>query len=802
MSTPAGANGHAGPDAAAGGTGTAAAQVHDDEAAGRTEFVDEPDAIWHGVDRALLLPRAAVQALAGGGAGDPFAWLGPHRLGHDLIVRAYLPPAQDVEAIDAHGQLLCRLTPLQTPGLFAGRILSDGASDMKYLLRIHWPGGVVQETEDTYAFGLLIGDFDLYLLAEGTHLQLGRCLGAHVMSIEGVEGVRFAVWAPNAQRVSVVGDFNAWDGRRHSMRKRVEAGVWELFIPRLGPGALYKYEILGPAGLLAPKADPVAWQSELPPRTASVVADPTPLRWSDATWLAARAAGAGSPGAPLSIYEVHVGSWRRTRAAGGTGASGIGAGGVPGAPDEDNRPLNWDELGDQLIPYVSALGFTTIELLPIMGHPFGGSWGYQVLSQYAPAANYGTPAQLARFVDRCHAAGIGVILDWVPGHFPTDQHGLAAFDGTALYEHADPREGYHPEWNTAVYNLGRNEVRAFLLSSALHWLEQYHVDGLRVDAVASMLYRDYSRAAGEWIPNRYGGRENIEAIEFLRNLNDAVARRVPGALTIAEESTAWPGVTQATRYGGLGFSYKWNMGWMHDTLRYMSHDPLYRSYDHHDMTFGLLYAFYERFVLPLSHDEVTHGKGSLIGRMPGDTWQRFANLRAYFGFMWTQPGKKLLFMGGEIAQDWEWSHDAEVDWVALEHPLHLGVQRLVADLNRLYRQEPALHRLDCEGEGFRWLVVDDYHNSVYAYCRSGGPGASPVIALCNFTPVPRPQYRIGVPLGGGWREILNTDAEYYGGSNLGNGGWVQAVPRESHGYAHSLELTLPPLATIVLRHAG
>jgi 1,4-alpha-glucan branching enzyme len=724
----------------------------------------------------LQLPQAVLQALTGGGGADPFAWLGPHAGGVDTIVRAYVPPAEAVEVIDASDGVLCRLTPLQTQGLFAGRIPCGHS----YRLRIHWPGGVVQVTEDPYAFGLLIGELDLYLLAEGTHLQLGGCLGAHALSTEGVPGVRFAVWAPNARRVSVVGDFNGWDGRRHPMRLRREAGVWELFIPRLTPGTLYKYEILSPTGLLPLKADPVAWQIEPAPHTASIVADPQPFPWSDAGWLAARADNGALSAAPLSIYEVHAGSWRRTA----------------------GRSLNWQELGDQLIPYVRQLGFTHIELLPVMGHPFAGSWGYQVLSQYAPAASYGTPAQFARFVDRCHGAGIGVLLDWVPGHFPTDAHGLAQFDGTALYEHADPREGYHPEWNTALYNLGRHEVRAFLLSSALHWLEHYHVDGLRVDAVASMLYRDYARAPGEWIPNRYGGRENIEAIEFLRQLTDAVAQRAPGALTFAEESTAWPGVTQPTRYGGLGFSYKWNMGWMHDTLRYLSHDPLYRSYDHHDMTFGLLYAFYERFVLPLSHDEVVHGKGSLIGRMPGDTWQRFANLRAYFAFMWTQPGKKLLFMGGEFGQDWEWNHDGELDWRSLEHPLHLGVQRLVTDLNRLYRQEPALHQLDCSGEGFRWLVVDDYSNSVYAWCRSGGPGSAPVIAVCNFTPVPRLDYRFGVPLAGGWRELLNTDAAYYGGSNLGNGGWVDTVARESHGQAQSLQLTLPPLATLVLRHAG
>jgi len=526
----------------------------------------------------------------------------------------------------------------------------------------------------------------------------------------------------------------------------------------------------------------VALQVVVVPRTASVVADPAPFDWIDARWLQARGAGGQQWHAPLSIYEVHVASWRRK--------------------STDWRPLNWDELAEQLIPYVRELKFTHIELLPIMGHPFGGSWGYQVLSQYAPQAEFGEPAAFARFVDSCHNAGIGVILDWVPGHFPTDAHGLAWFDGTALYEHADAREGFHQEWNTAVYNLGRREVHSFLISSALHWFDRYHIDGLRVDAVASLLYRDYARREGQWIPNRYGGRENLEAIDFLRHLNDVVEQRFPGALMIAEESTAWPGVTQATRDWGLGFTYKWNMGWMHDTLRYMSHDPIHRAYDHHDMTFGLLYAFSERFVLPLSHDEVVHGKGSLIGRMPGDTWQRFANLRAYFAFMWTQPGKKLLFMGGEFGQDWEWNHDGQLDWAALEHPLHLGVQRLIQDLNRLYRVEAALHAKDCESAGFRWIVGDDRHNSVFAWYRSGYDDTPPIVVVCNFTPVPRLHYRIGVPRAGGWHEILNTDAQLYGGSNLGNGGWVHTSSTSSHGQPFSLELTLPPLATILLRHAG
>jgi 1,4-alpha-glucan branching enzyme len=729
------------------------------------------------VDAELGGDPALIAALVAGHLGDPFALLGPHPGALDTIVRAYLPPAKEVVALDRSGQPLATLTPAATPGLFAGRIPNGTA----YQLRIRWPNGDVQVTPDPYSFGLLLGELDIYLLAEGSHLELGRCLGAQVLTIDGVRGVRFAVWAPNAQRVSIVGDFNGWDGRRHSMRKRVEAGVWELFIPSLPIGSVYKYEILGPHGLLPLKADPVALQVETPPRTASVVSDPTPFYWSDARWLEARTTNGSLLHAPLSIYEVHPGSWRRV-------------------PEDGLRSLNWDELGNQLIPHVQMLGFTHIELLPIMGHPFSGSWGYQVLSQYAPQAAFGEPRAFARFVDRCHAAGIGLILDWVPGHFPTDAHGLAYFDGTPLYEHADPREGFHQEWNTAIYNLGRREVHAFLISSALYWLEHFHIDGLRVDAVASLLYRDYARKEGEWIPNQYGGRENIEAIDFLRHLNDAVSERFPGALVIAEESTAWPGVTQSTKEWGLGFNYKWNMGWMHDTLRYMKHDPVHRSYDHHDMTFGLLYAFSERFVLPLSHDEVVHGKGSLIGRMPGDTWQRFANLRAYFSFMWTQPGKKLLFMGGEIGQDWEWNHDSSIDWAALDHPLHAGVQRVVADLNRLYREEPALHVFDCDSSGFRWIAADDNRNSVYAYYRNGYANSAPIIAVCNFTPVPRLNYRIGAPRAGGWREILNSDSGMYGGSNLGNGGWLETGTTPMHGQPFSLELTLPPLATVLLRY--
>jgi 1,4-alpha-glucan branching enzyme len=719
-----------------------------------------------------IAPEIAL-ALSQARIGDPFAVLGPHASEGGVVVRTYLPGAEAVEVLAADGAVLTQLQAVQMPDLFAGLIPQDS----NYRLRIRWPGGIVQETEDPYSFGLLLGELDLYLLSEGNHLELGRVMGAQAMRVQGVHGVRFAVWAPNAERVSVVGDFNGWDGRRHPMRRRLGAGVWELFLPRLSPGALYKYEIRGHDGVLPLKADPVALQAEAAPGTASVVADPQPFQWTDQAWIESRERNRRLVHAPMSIYEVHAGSW--------------------GARADERH---WDALAQQLIPYATSLGFTHIELLPIMTHPFGGSWGYQPLGLFAPQASFGTPADLARFVDRCHAAGLGVILDWVPGHFPTDAHGLARFDGTALYEHADPREGFHRDWNTLIYNFGRREVHAFLLASALHWLEHYHIDALRVDAVASMLYRDYSRREGEWIPNKYGGRENIEATNFLRHLNDVVAQRCPGVLTIAEESTAWPGVTQPTSAWGLGFSYKWNMGWMHDTLHYMSRDPLFRSYDHNDMTFGLVYAFSERFVLPLSHDEVVHGKGSLIGKMSGDRWQRFANLRAYFGFMWAHPGKKLLFMGGELAQEREWNHDTGLDWGALQDPLHRGMQRLVADLNGVYRGNAAMHALDCDAAGFHWLVGDDRANSVYAFYRRGFEDSAPIIAVCNFTPVPRHQYRIGAPRQGCWREILNTDAGIYGGSNLGNAGQVQSSSHRSHDQPFSLVLTLPPLATVLLRH--
>jgi len=726
------------------------------------------------------LDPAQADALAGARLADPFAVLGPHRLAErgteQWLLRHWAPGATAVDVLAADtGTRLAALEPIEPDGLFAALL----PTLPRYRLRIQWPGGE-QQTEDPYAFGLLLGELDLHLFAEGRHFELGRVFGAQPMTVDAVDGVRFAVWAPNARRVSVVGDFNHWDGRRHPMRLRVEAGVWELFVPRLGPGERYKYEILGPHGLLPQKADPLARQAEVPPATASVVADPTPFDWQDQCWMQQRAERQ-SVRAPMSIYEMHAGSWRR--------------------PHDGRRALSWDEIGNLLIPYLQAMGFTHVELLPITAHPFGGSWGYQPLGLYAPQADHGDPAAFARFVDRCHVAGIGVLLDWVPAHFPTDAHGLAHFDGTPLYEHADPREGYHQDWNTLIYNMGRHEVRGFLVASALHWLEHFHVDGLRVDAVASMLYRDYSRAEGEWIPNAFGGRENLESIQFLRQMNEAVHARCPGAITLAEESTAWPGVTRPIEHDGLGFDYKWNMGWMHDTLQYIGKDPIHRSWQHDQITFGLVYAFSEHFVLPLSHDEVVHGKGSLIGRMPGDEWQRFANLRAYYGFMWGHPGRKLLFMGGEFAQEREWNHDRELDWELLKQPFHGGVRRWLRELNRVYRQQPALHAGDSDGHTFRWIVEDDRQNSVFAFCRSDAE-APPVLVISNFTPVPRHDYRIGAPRCGRWRELLNSDAADYGGSNTGNLGGVVASATPSHGQPYSLCLTIPPLATVMLVWEG
>ena len=711
------------------------------------------------------LHPAALSALMDGRHGDPFSILGPHETEAGPIVRAFLPGASGASLVV--GDAVLPMALLHPAGLY-GRGMVPGP----YLLRIDWDG-VIQETEDPYGFGPLLGELDVHLLREGRHQDIGRCLGAHPMVVEGVAGVRFAVWAPNARRVSVVGDFNSWDGRRHPMRLRHEAGVWELFIPRLQPGATYKFELLDSWGHLLPmKADPVAWQAEAPPSTGSVVADTARIRPPRALPVAE-----DPTRKPMSIYEVHPGSWAR---------------------GDGDKPLDWEQLGDQLIPYVKGMGFTHLEFLPIMAHPFGGSWGYQPLGQFAPHAPFGAPEHFARLVERCHEAGIGVVLDWVPAHFPTDVHGLANFDGTALYEHADPHEGFHQDWNTLIYNLGRQEVRNFLIGSALHWLEHYGVDALRVDAVASMLYRDYSRRAGEWVPNIHGGRENLEAISFLKELSDTIATRCPGKLLIAEESTSFPGVTRKPRDGGLGFDFKWNMGWMNDTLRYIERDPIYRRYDHGLMTFGLVYAFSEKFILPISHDEVVHGKGSLPGKMPGDEWQRYANLRAYLSFMWTHPGKKLLFMGCEFGQPREWNHDRSLDWHLLDEPRHAGLQRMVRDLNRLYVGMPALHALDCDPAGFRWVVLDDADNSVFAWLRYGPDEERPVLVVCNFTPVTREGYRVGAPRAGAWRELFNSDAAIYGGGNIGNGGVVQAGDEALHGLPASLSLTLPALGALIL----
>ncbi len=628
----------------------------------------------------------------------------------------------------------------------------------------------------------LLTDDDLYLFNEGSWLRAYEKLGAHVVQSGDERGVYFAVWAPNARSVSVIGDFNGWTPGRHPLRPRGSSGIWEGFVPGLEVGALYKYHIHSHYhGYQVQKADPYGFLHETPPRTASIVWS-LDYQWGDQEWMASRRARNAFE-APISIYEVHLGSWMRV-------------------PEEGNRWLTYRELAPRLAEHVERLGFTHVEFLPVMEHPFYGSWGYQITGYFAPTSRYGTPQDFMYLIDYLHQHGIGVILDWVPSHFPNDEHGLIYFDGTHLYEHADPRKGFHPDWRSAIFNYGRNEVRTFLLSSAMFWLDRYHADGLRVDAVASMLYLDYSRGPGEWIPNEYGGRENLEAIAFLRRLNEEVYRHYPDVQTIAEESTAWPMVSRPTYVGGLGFGMKWDMGWMHDTLFYMSRDPIYRKYHHGQLTFRMLYAFNENFVLPLSHDEVVHGKGSLLAKMPGDDWQKFANLRLLYGYQFTQPGKKLLFMGAEIGQWREWDHESSLDWHLLAYEPHQGIQRWLEDLNRLMREEPALHELDFSPDGFQWIDCNDAENSVLSYLRLAKRQGQELLIVCNFTPVPRQNYRVGVPQGGFWREILNSDAREYGGSGWGNLGGVEAVPVPWHGRPYSLNLTLPPLAIIVLKPAS
>ncbi|GLQ99176.1 1,4-alpha-glucan branching protein GlgB [Dyella mobilis] len=723
-----------------------------------------------------VFPADIVEALDRGRCLVPFEWLGLHERNGNWWIALVAHGAGSVEILVKGSEAPVPARRL-AEGVFAARLAAKPAD---YRLRLRWPQGI-ETTADPYRFGPLLSEETLQAFQRGQLHKLAGVLGAQRCEVGDVAGVHFSVWAPNARRVSVVGDFNRWDGRRHVMRQHADAGIWEIFIPYVEAGAAYKFELLGQHGQLLPlKADPCAKQTECPPASASVVASPLWHAWHDGSWLARRRTLPFET-APLSIYEVHAPSWQR---------------------DDEGGRLDWDALAKRLIPYVQDQNFTHIEFLPVNEYPFGGSWGYQPTAMYAPTARLGSPDAFARFVDSCHVAGIGVIVDWVSAHFPADEHGLRAFDGTPLYEHGDPREGYHQDWHTLIYNYGRTEVRQYLIGSALAWIDRFHVDGLRVDAVASMLYRDYSRAEGEWIPNEHGGRENLEAVTFLRDLNKLISEEHPGVLVMAEESTAWPGVTEKPERGGLGFAFKWNMGWMHDALGYIGRDPLFRRYHHDELTFSLVYAWSEKFVLPLSHDEVVHGKGSLISRMPGDRWQKFANLRAFYGFTWGHPGKKLLFMGSEFAQWNEWHHDRALDWHLLEDPLHVGVQRLISDLNRLLYHEPALHRCDHQPEGFSWAVADDTHSSVFAFLRYGGEGAAPLLVVCNFTPQVRKDYRIGVPEAGPWRELCNTDSSYYGGSNVGNGGEVCTEQIPCRGHRHSLNLCLPPLATLILRAEG
>ena len=705
---------------------------------------------------------------------NPHGVLGAHEADGGVVVRAYRPEAEAVR-VRPDGDGGGVEAELKDPAGLWEALLPNAKLPLEYELEVEYPDGNTYTLRDPYAFLPTLGELDLHLVMEGRHEQLYQRLGAHVREIDGVVGTAFAVWAPNARSVSVVGDFNSWDGRLHPMRSLGSSGIWELFVPGVEDGAKYKFELRTQDGQLRIKADPLAFRTEVPPANASIV-HRSQHEWADAEWLEERRER-DVLREPVSIYEVHLGSWRLN-------------------PLEDSRPLNYLELADELSDYVHDLGFTHVELLPVMEHPFSGSWGYQVTGYYAPTSRFGTPDDFRCFVDRLHRNGLGVILDWVPAHFPRDDWALARFDGTALYEHADPRRGAHPDWGTLVFNLGRNEVRNFLLANALYWLREHHADGIRVDAVASMLYLDYSRKAGEWVPNQFGGREDLDAVAFLKEMNEVAYGREPGILTAAEESTAWPGVSRPTYLGGLGFGFKWNMGWMHDTLDYFQRDPVYRQFHHHTLTFSLMYAFSENFVLPLSHDEVVHGKRSLLDKMPGDRWQKFANLRALYAYMWAHPGKKLLFMGGELAEWNEWNYDDSLHWNLLEYPEHQGVQSLVRDLNRAYRGEPALYEVDFDSSGFRWLEPNDAAGNVVAFARLSADGERTLVCVLNLSPVPRYGYRVGMPVCCSWREVLNTDAHEYGGSGVGNMGAVAAEPVPWHDQPFSAEITLPPLGAV------
>ncbi len=717
-----------------------------------------------------------IEAIVGGYHGDAFRILGPHsvrRKGGQARweVRAFLPQAESAEVIA--GAEHAAMSKKHPRGFFVATLNGDPAA---YVIRARLFDGREIEIDDPYRFGPQLSDTDLYLHTEGTLLEAWRTLGAHLVETEGARGVRFAVWAPNAEAVTLTGEFDDWDTCRHPMRRR-NGGIWEIFVPGLGEGAAYKYHIRSRfAGYQQLKADPYAFYCETPPKSASIVWDPGKHQWNDDAWMQARPQTDWLK-SPVSIYEVHLESWLR-------GPQG--------------EMLTYRELAVKLVEYVRQMGYTHIELLPIMEYPFSGSWGYQIIGYFAPTSRFGTPEDFQFFIEACHRASIGVIVDWVPAHFPKDAHGLAFFDGTALYEHADPRKGEQPDWGTMIFNYGRNEVRSFLISNALFWLREYHIDGLRVDAVASMLYLDYSRQPGQWIPNQYGGNENLQAIDFLRRFNE-VAHTAPGAFTIAEESTAFSGVTRPVYLNGLGFSMKWNMGWMHDMLDYFHTDPIYRKYHHNHITFSLLYAFTENFVLPVSHDEVVHGKGSLFSRMPGDEWRQFANVRAFLAYMWTHPGKKLIFMGQEIGQREEWNYNAGIRWEILEFELHRKLQTLMRELNRLYRASPALYQVDFHYSGFEWVDFHDSENSVISFLRRAEDPADFLLICCNFTPVPRQGYEIGVPEEGFYEEILNTDSELFGGSNIGNGGLVSSRVKACHNRPYSIAVTLPPLAVVVFR---
>jgi 1,4-alpha-glucan branching enzyme len=706
---------------------------------------------------------------------DPHRLLGAHPCNGGVVVRAFRPAAERILARPVGGEPVS-LEQRHPAGLFEGT-LDDAKLPLRYELEVSYPDGNTFTLLDPYSFPPTMGELDVHLAAEGRHEDIYERLGAHVRDLEGVTGTSFAVWAPSAKAVSVVGDFNSWDGRLHPMRSLGSAGIWEIFLPGVEEGAAYKYEILTQSGEIRMKADPFAFATQHPPRTDSVVFRAR-HEWGDAEWVERRAASAPHE-EPMSIYEVHLGSWRLN-------------------PLEGNRSLSYEELGDELAAYVTDMGFTHVELLPVMEHPFSGSWGYQVSGYFAPTARHGSPDDFRVLVDRLHQAGIGVILDWVPAHFPRDDWALARFDGSALYEHEDPRRGAHPEWGTLIFNYGRNEVRNFLLASALFWPREYHADGLRVDAVASMLYLDYSRPEGAWVPNEYGGNEDLDAVSFLKELNEVIHRREPGIVSAAEESTAWPGVSRPTYLGGLGFGFKWNMGWMHDTLDYFQRDPVHRRFHHHQLTFSLMYAFTENFVLPLSHDEVVHGKGSLYAKMAGDRWQKLANLRSLYAYMWAHPGKKLLFMGGELAQEAEWSHERSLDWHLLEDAGNAGIQAVVRDLNRVMRSEPALHERDFDPGGFWWLDANDATANVVAFARASKDGSRVLVCAANLAPVPRPDYRLGLPRSGRWREVMNTDSSFYGGTDTGNLGGIEAEPVGWHEQPFSAAVTLPPLGVIWL----